>query len=142
MTSKQLILGGVVTALLVIGIVVSTFLTQNKQTYQSRAAGQSIIELKTPQFGQSISAITAVEAIAQTNEDIRRLNGVFKINGQAPKTLNIKRVDANTINLTGAINNNSYSEGSHTLEIFLYSLASGHPELIGSTDVQLIIKRD
>lgn len=129
-----------IVVLLVVGIVIATYLTQNKQVLKSRAFGSSEITILTPEEDEIISGLVKVAATSNTEEEPSKLYGFFKVGDNKPQKLKFRKLDTGEVSLSGRAET-EYSDGDYNLELSLYTLASGSPILIGKTSMPITISK-
>lgn len=134
-----------ITILIIFGLIIATglgiYLTQNKQTTKTKASGETVnIILKNPQASETILGDYTIKAESKTKIETKFLHGVLKVDDANPKTLDILRLDEQTVLLSIDLNTKNFTQGQHSLGIYLYNLSSGKPELLGSTVKQVRVE--
>lgn len=136
----KIIFGGLFVIILLVGIIVGTILTQNKQGYSlnSKASTSSSIEVLTPKPGESVTSSVEVSAVAKIKDNGQKINGVATVDGLNPKLIKVNRTDNDNLVLTVSLDLSGVV-GNRTIELQLHQLINDKPSLIASTTVPIVV---
>lgn len=126
-----------VIALLVIVLVAAGYVSQRQQTL--KAPPLANLQMVSPKAGMKVLGNTPIAATAKTKERVENLEAVLKVDGSSPKVLDLKRIDKETVNISGVWESGKSKVGQHTLEIVLYSNSTKSPTRLGSLTVPLTV---
>lgn len=139
-SSKIKVIGIVMTLFLIAGVGAGVYLSQKPQKLQSQASFTKTIQIQSPKSNSKISDITTIKGSFQTALPVRQLHAVLKIDGKDPQAMTIFKLNPKEVSISADLNTKLLTQGQHQMEIFLYNLASGKPELIGSSSQEITVE--
>lgn len=134
------IIGILVLVILILGVFLGVYLSQNRQVIKSQAQFSGAVTIEEPKRGEKVFGEVVIKASFSTQQQVRQLHAVLKIDGENPQTMSLLRVDGETVSLSAQINTRKFTQGLHSLEIYIYDLSSGKPVLIATTTSEINIE--
>ena len=134
-----------VTSLLFLVVILGVYfvndLTQDgSQSLTTKAAQvSSNLTIVSPKSGETLKGKSFFEARLQTQKDIKRLKGVFKIGDGPTLPLSLKKVDASSISASADINTSADLEGQYFVKVYIYEASGSAVSVIATADFPVLL---